>query len=87
LNSHLIERTIEITMARLNHISVEINATFGSTFQEETALRMLNKYIYGWKAFFLEKHSKNAIEFRITNAEEITTQRRPRPRKRQPALP
>ena len=33
---------------------------------------MLNKYIYGWKAFFLEKHSKNAIEFRITNAEQIT---------------
>ena len=75
-------------MARLNHISVEIEAQFGSAFQEETALRMLNKYIYGWKAFFLEKHSKNAIEFRITNAEQVTPpMRRSRSRKRQPAIP
>ena len=28
-------------MARVNHISVEIEAQFGSAFQEETALRML----------------------------------------------
>jgi hypothetical protein len=69
LNSHLIERTIEITMARLNHISVEINATFGSTFQEETALRMLQKIVQGWRKFYLSKHSKNAIEFRIINVE------------------
>jgi hypothetical protein len=67
-------------MARSNHISVEIEAKFGSTFQEEVAVRMLNKYIDAWRAFFLEKHSKNAIEFRITNAEHITHMREPAPR-------
>jgi hypothetical protein len=47
---------------------------------------MLHKYIDAWKAFFLEKHSKNAIEFRIVNADQVTpTIRRPRARKRQPA--
>ncbi len=79
----LIERTIKITMARSNHISVEIEAKFGSTFQEEVAMRMLPKYINAWKAFFLEKHSKNAIEFRITNVEHITPMREPAPRNRQ----
>jgi hypothetical protein len=69
-------------MARSNHISVEIEAKFGSTFQEEVAVRMLNKYIGAWRAFFLEKHSQNAIEFRITNAEHIT----PAPRNRQRAV-
>ncbi len=64
-------------MARTNHISVEIEAKFGSAFQEEVAVRMLPKYINAWKAFFLEKHSKNAIEFRITNAEQITPARKP----------
>ncbi len=58
-------------MARVNHISVEIEAQFGSAFQEETAVRMLHKYIHAWREFFLEKHSKNAIEFRITNADRI----------------
>ena len=56
-------------MARLNHISVEIDANFGSTFQEETALRMLEKVVRGWKEFYLSKHSKNAIEFRVINVE------------------
>ena len=75
-------------MARVNHISVEIEAKFGSTFQEETALRVLHKYINAWREFFLEKHSKNAIEFRIANADQITpSTRRPRARKRQPPIP
>src|SRR5579863_8879007 len=56
-------------MAKRNHISVEIDATFGSSFQEEEAVRMLGKYIATWRAFFLEKHSKNAIDFRVINAE------------------
>lgn len=73
-------------MARSNHISVEIEAKFGSAFQEEVAVRMLNKYIDAWRAFFLEKHSKNAIEFRITNAEHITPMRKPAPRNRQRAV-
>ena len=75
-------------MARLNHISVEIEAKFGSAFQEEVAVRMLHKYIYAWRKFFLEKHSKNEMEFRITNAEQITpTTRRALSPKRRPALP
>ena len=75
-------------MARLNHISVEIEAKFGSAFQEEVAVRMLHKYIYAWRKFFLEKHSKNEMEFRITNAEQITpTTRRTRSPKRRPAIP
>ena len=75
-------------MARLNHISVEIEAKFGSAFQEEVAVRMLHKYIYAWRKFFLEKHSKNEMEFRITNAEQITpTTRRARSPKRRPAIP
>ena len=65
-------------MQKLNRISVEIDASFGSNFQEETALRMLQKYVYAWKAFFLEKHSSNAIEFRITNAVFVTSPRRKR---------
>jgi hypothetical protein len=68
LKSRRIERTIELTMATLNHISVEIGAKFGSTFQEETALRMLQKVVQGWKDFY-SKHSKNTIEFRITGVE------------------
>ncbi len=56
-------------MARLNHISVEIDATFGSGFQEQTALRMLQKIVQGWRKFYLSKHSKNDIEFRIINVE------------------
>lgn len=70
-------------MAKTNHISVEIDAKFGSAFQEEVAVRMLNKYIYAWRAFFLEKHSNNAIEFRITNAEQIMPVRKPASRKGQ----
>ncbi len=39
-------------MAKRNHISVEIDATFGSSFQEEVALRMLDKHIVAWREFF-----------------------------------
>ena len=63
-------------MAKLNHISVEIDANFGSTFQQETALRMLEKIVRGWKAFYLSKHSKNVIDFRIINAEAVTHTKR-----------
>lgn len=56
-------------MVKRNHISVEIDATFGSAFQEEVALRLLGKYIGTWRAFLLEKHSKNAIDYRVINAE------------------
>ena len=73
-------------MAKSNHISVEIEAQFGSTFQEEVAVRMLNKYIDAWRAFFLEKHSKNAIDFRITSAEHITPVRKPARRNSQRAV-
>jgi len=55
-------------MPNLNHISVEIDAAFGSQFQEESALRMLHIYIQTWKEFYLEKHSRNAFDFRITSA-------------------
>jgi hypothetical protein len=58
-------------MATPNHISVEIDANFGSAFQEETALRMLQKVVQGWKEFYLSKHSKNAIEFRIVAVETV----------------
>jgi hypothetical protein len=75
LKSHLIGRTIELTMANLNHISVEIDANFGSSFQEETALRMLEKVVRSWKEFHLSKHSKNQIRFRITNVETVPTAR------------
>jgi hypothetical protein len=94
--SHRLTKAIEVsldrahnrlTIAKLNHISVEIEAKFGSSFQEETALRMLHKYIYSRREFFLEKHSKNAIDFRITNAEQLTSRRgTPSSRKRQPAI-
>ena len=56
-------------MVKRNHISVEIDATFGSSFQEEVAVRLLGKYIGIWRAFFLEKHKKNDIDFRVINAE------------------
>lgn len=46
---------IELTMARLNHISVEIDSNCGSTIQEETAFRMLEKVVRGWKEFYLSK--------------------------------
>jgi hypothetical protein len=62
-------------MARLQHISVEIDATFGSSFQEETALRMLEKVVRSWKEFHLSKHSKNQIRFRIANVEMVPTAR------------
>jgi hypothetical protein len=75
LTSHLTESTIELTMAKLNHISLEIDATFGSSFQEETALRMLEKVVRGWKEFYLSKHSKNQIRFRIANVETVPTAR------------
>ena len=58
-----------VTMVKRNHISVEIDATFGSSFQEEVAVRLLGKYIGIWRAFFLEKHKKNDIDFRVINAE------------------
>jgi hypothetical protein len=73
----------QLTMAKRNHISVEIDATFGSDFQEEVALHLLDKHIAGWREFFLEKHCKNAIEYRIINAELSC----PRPRRlRRPVL-
>ena len=75
MKSYLIERTIELTMAKLNHISVEIDANFGSSFQEKTALRMLEKVVRGWKEFYHSKHSKNQIRFRITNVEMVPTAR------------
>jgi len=76
-------------MVKRSHISVEIDATFGSSFQGEVAVRMLGKYIAAWRAFFLEKHSKNAIDFRVINAEISSPLPRRRPRSvkrhRQPA--
>jgi len=74
-------------MVKRNHISVEIDATFGSSFQEDIAVRLLGKYIDTWRAFFLEKHSKNAIDFRVINAELSGPPPRRRRRAAQTALP
>ncbi len=59
----------QLTMVKRNHISVEIDATFGSDFQEDSAVRMLGKFIGTWRAFYLKKHSKNAFEYRVINAQ------------------
>ena len=56
-------------MPKLNHISVEIDATFGSGFQEEAATKALHKLMQSWTEFYHSKHSNNLIRFRITNAE------------------
>ena len=75
----------QLAMPKLNHISVEIDATFGSNFQEEVALHLLQKLVYAWKAAVLEKHSSNAIEFRITNAVFVTGPRRKRRKLAEPS--
>ena len=62
-------------MPKLNHISVEIDATFGSHFQEESALAALQKLVQSWTEFYHSKHSQNLIRFRIINAESINTKR------------
>ena len=56
-------------MPQLNHISVEIDATFGSQFQEESAVAMLEKVMQSWMEFYQSKHSNNHIRFRIICAE------------------
>jgi hypothetical protein len=63
----------QFTMPQLNHISVEIEATFGSQFQEESAVAMLEKVVQSWTEFYRSKHSKNTIRFRIVNAASLVT--------------
>ena len=60
-------------MPRQDHISVEIDATFGSAFQEESATAALHKLMQAWAEFYHSKHSSNRIRFRITNAELAAT--------------
>jgi len=56
-------------MPRQEHISVEVDATFGSAFQGESAVAALHKLMLAWAEFYHSKHSNNRIRFRITNAE------------------
>jgi len=60
-------------MPRQDHISVEIDATFGSAFQEESAVAALHKLMQAWAEFYHSKHSNTLIRFRVTNAELATT--------------
>ena len=62
-------------MPKLNHISVEIDASFGSGFQEEAATKALHKLMQSWTEFYHSKHSNNLLRFRITTVEMTTRAR------------
>jgi hypothetical protein len=65
----------QLSMPKPNHISVEIDAQFGSPFQERAAMGVLTKTLQAWIEFCHSKHSKNVIDFRITNVESPTEKR------------
>ena len=65
----------QCSMPKLNHMSVEIDATFGSGFQEEAATKALHKLMQSWTEFYHSKHSNNLIRFRITTVEMTTRAR------------
>ena len=46
-------------------ISLEINASFGSKFQKETALDALALMLKAWTQFYELNHKKNKIEFKV----------------------
>ena len=59
-------------MKKTQHISVEIDVSFGSGFQEDAALRALEKLMQAWTDFWHSKHSKTLIRYRITQVESLT---------------
>ena len=67
-----------ITMPKQNHISVEIEASFGSPFQEQVGTKMLKKLLHSWIEVCESKHRKNQIRFRITSHKLSTTPAMPR---------
>ena len=62
-------------MLTRNHISVEIDADFGSQFQEEAALRALENLLLGWSQFWQSKHAKTRIQHRIIKVESLTNRK------------
>ena len=47
------------------HILIDINATFGSEFQESVAMSALTTLLKGWVSFYSVSHKKNYIKFEI----------------------
>jgi len=47
------------------HISLDINATFGSEFQELVAMSALKTLLKGWVSFYRSSHKKNYIKFEL----------------------
>jgi hypothetical protein len=69
----------QLSMPKPNHVSVEITAQFGSPFQERVSMGTLTKTLQAWIEFCHSNHSKNVIDFRITNVESPTKKRRAPP--------
>jgi hypothetical protein len=73
-------------MPKINHISIEIDAAFGSPFQEESALRTLDKMMAEWIDFYGSKHSKNCFAVQTRRSESFVHRARTT-RPRRVALP
>lgn len=52
-------------------ITIDIDATFGSEFQEENALKAISLMLKGWKGFYTGTHKKNKIEYEVTVVDSI----------------
>jgi hypothetical protein len=50
-------------------ITININATFGSEWQDDVALNALKVLLKGWTSFYRTTHKKNYIKFDIKQDE------------------
>jgi len=55
-------------MAKLNRVLVEIDATFGSDLQQQVGVRVLQTLLRLWIDDCHSRHSKNRIQFRVTDS-------------------